>query len=690
MRFGVSPWLRVRFSLRAWLFALSLVAMLPLLLFSVLSLSELEKRQRQSTLDGLNHHAQDLASKLDGKIQGAIGVLDSLAASAAVQRGDLRTLYDDAQRLLASNPDYRAITLIDVRDSLVFVTSLPFGADTFPVSHVDLVHEAFRSGKANLSGPFVTPLSSNRLVAVSVPLRRDGEVVYVLRLVLLTSTVNRWLSDPVLPSGWLAGIVDRHGTVLARSEGAEHFIGKRTIESALQAMKEDRRLMYPGVSLDGRHIVNVIVPIHGGDWFLGVAVPCDVLEAPLRQRQRQFAVYALLGALLSLGLSQWLARFLSRQVRTLSEAVAHGSIPAAAILKLRVTEFRELLKPYRASWLAAYHARQGLFAMTAQRDAVEDLYDNAPCGYHSLDREGRVLHINQTELGWLGRTRDEVVGHPFLEFLTEAGQQQFRQNFSAFLERGQVEALELELRRRDGSSLPVMISTSVIKEGQGKLASGRITVVDITERKRIERALMQANDELRRQREQIGALVQERTRILAEALECSESEQLQLEAREFDLAVLLDRVARQACRSVAAEGLPLVCEFDPALPRVLVGDSERLQQVLSCLLDNAGKFSAAGQVTLRAIVTGRNESMVTLRLEVEDQGLGISDEQLGGLFTLFQQGGTGLALCQRLVRLMGGDIGVDRLPDRGSRFWFRLALPLGQGMLADTMASTAA
>ena len=67
---------------------------------------------------------------------------------------------------------------------------------------------------------------------------------------------------------------------------------------------------------------------------------------------------------------------------------------------------------------------------------VQDLYENAPAGYHSLDAEGRFVRVNQTELDWLGCTREEVLGRPFLDFVTPASQAVFRANFPKFLATG--------------------------------------------------------------------------------------------------------------------------------------------------------------------------------------------------------------------------------------------------------------
>ncbi|AFZ34119.1 multi-sensor hybrid histidine kinase [Stanieria cyanosphaera PCC 7437] len=127
---------------------------------------------------------------------------------------------------------------------------------------------------------------------------------------------------------------------------------------------------------------------------------------------------------------------------------------------------------------------------------VEDLYNNSPCGYHSLDTQGRYLKVNQTELQLLGYTREEMIGKGIWEFFTEASQQNFLTNFSLFKQQGWIKDLEYEMICKDGSVLPVMISAIAVKDEAGKLLYNRATLVDITERKQAEAAIAQSAREV--------------------------------------------------------------------------------------------------------------------------------------------------------------------------------------------------
>lgn len=121
---------------------------------------------------------------------------------------------------------------------------------------------------------------------------------------------------------------------------------------------------------------------------------------------------------------------------------------------------------------------------------IQNLYDLAPCGYHSLDANGRIVYINQTELEWLGYTRAELLGTPIANLFTPAALQVFHKNFPVFLQRGWIKDLELEFRRKDGSTFPVLVSGTAYKDADGHFVMSRSSVFDITERKQAEAAAL--------------------------------------------------------------------------------------------------------------------------------------------------------------------------------------------------------
>jgi len=129
---------------------------------------------------------------------------------------------------------------------------------------------------------------------------------------------------------------------------------------------------------------------------------------------------------------------------------------------------------------------------------ADDLYNNAPCGYHSLDENGLLVRINDTELRWLGRTREEVAGKMrFQDLLSSQSRTLFERQFPVLKALRLVENLEFELLRKDGSALSVLLSATALTDKRGQFVMSRSTLYDITERKRAETALRRMNRALR-------------------------------------------------------------------------------------------------------------------------------------------------------------------------------------------------
>ena len=161
---------------------------------------------------------------------------------------------------------------------------------------------------------------------------------------------------------------------------------------------------------------------------------------------------------------------------------------------------------------------------------------------------------------------------------------------------------------------------------------------------------------------------------------------IELDPSPFSPEALVDNCISIVRESAVGKGLSLTVMTDPAIPRSLVGDEPRLQQILLNLLNNAIKFTPNGGVSLSVEQERRPAAPERLRFTVTDTGIGIPEDKRDRLFRQFSQvdgsasrhyGGTGLglAISKRLVELMGGEIGVTSEPGRGSTFWFSVPLP---------------
>ncbi len=374
--------------------------------------------------------------------------------------------------------------------------------------------------------------------------------------------------------------------------------------------------------------------------------------------------------------------------------------------------------------------------------AINELYDGAPCGYHSLSPEGIVTAVNRTELEMLGYTPEEFVGQPIARFLTAESAVAFRANYEHFRAAGRVTDLAYDVVRKDGSVLPVLVSAVMVRDAEGRHLSNRATMVDNSERKARERQIAAMQVELAHRAEQAEAANRAKSAFLAnmsheirtpmnaiiglthlmardsrdtlqrtrlskvddaarhllqvinDVLDLSKIEagKMTLEDTEFASDDLVRRAFEMVSERARDKGLELVLDTDH-MPARLRGDPTRLSQALINLLGNAVKFTTRGWVRLKCEKLQQEGRRVQMRFEVADSGEGIAPEVQAQLFGAFQQadssttrrhGGTGLglALTRHLAEMMGGEVGLESQPGRGSRFWFTAWLEQGRESVA--------
>lgn len=238
--------------------------------------------------------------------------------------------------------------------------------------------------------------------------------------------------------------------------------------------------------MEGERSMNVLAPIHGGQWFAGMAVPTDLLNLNRFAMMVKVTAVAIIWLLVSFLLSTWMARYLRKQTQLVVDTLTEKTDPLKPSFPIRVAELWSIVQEFQKSIIETSKTRSALSTVSSQRDQFQDLYDNAPCGYHSLDRNGRILNINQTELRWLGVTKEEALGRRFCDFCTPEGEKTFSDNFPRFLNQGHIHDLEFELVHKNGSITPVLISATSVHDATGKYVMSRSTVFDIRERKAME------------------------------------------------------------------------------------------------------------------------------------------------------------------------------------------------------------
>ncbi|HYP47148.1 MAG TPA: ATP-binding protein, partial [Thermoleophilaceae bacterium] len=378
-----------------------------------------------------------------------------------------------------------------------------------------------------------------------------------------------------------------------------------------------------------------------------------------------------------------------------------------------------------------YAAARDVSELRRSNERVKDLYDNAPCGYHSVDADGVFVEMNETELAWLGYSSDEVVGKLNLaDTVTAEGAETWKEASSRLELEGQVGDTELTMVRRDGTSFDVLLKTRAFHDGEGDLICSGSSVVDITERKLAEDAMRDAHlqaleasrlksafvanmsheirtplngvigmsdllldtelgEDQREYSEGIRASGDALMSVITDILDFSKIEagKLDIDREDFDLRELVDSACYLVGPAARAKGLEIVGGVDEDVPPSLFGDGRRISQVLTNLLSNAVKFTERGEVVVTVSAKRRvgGDGTLDVSFSVTDTGIGIEPARLEQLFDPFVQadpsttrryGGTGLGLTisKQLAELMDGNIEAESTLGEGSIFRFGVPL----------------
>jgi two-component system sensor histidine kinase/response regulator len=363
-----------------------------------------------------------------------------------------------------------------------------------------------------------------------------------------------------------------------------------------------------------------------------------------------------------------------------------------------------------------------------QSERFRSLVHNATDLITVLDDRAIALYQSPSSERVLGYHPSKLVGAKLTDLLHPSDKKQVIETFAALLERPE-ETVELGFRLRHSDGRWILLegtATNLLNDRsvRGFVVNSR----DVTEREHAAAELSAARDaalsasitksqflasmshevrtpmnaiigltellldtELEGEQREFAGGVQGAAEgllgIINDILDFSKVEagKLEIEAVPFDLDRVVGDVAALLGETANAKGVELLAHCRPEVPTALVGDPTRLRQILLNLGSNAVKFTERGEVVFRVRLLHDAHTMVRLRLEVTDTGVGIAAADLDRLFDPFSQadasttrrfGGTGLglAIVKQLVELMDGRVGVDSTVDVGSTFWFELPL----------------
>lgn len=344
---------------------------------------------------------------------------------------------------------------------------------------------------------------------------------------------------------------------------------------------------------------------------------------------------------------------------------------------------------------------------------IQDIYDNAPCGYHSIDSKGVFVEINNTWLQWLGRSREEVIGKlHFEDILSERSVAEFRELFTRFRREGKLHDQLFDVVRSDGTTFVILLNSTATFDEAGNFVKSRSTALDYTEQKKALEKIEQLNQEL----ESFSYSVSHDLRAPLRSIDGYTQILLEDYAQHLDdegkrvlnvvvnnarrMAKLIDdlldfsRVGRkEVAKSVVntesivksvvselmsqEEGREVRMQISPLDP--CDADPNLLRQVWVNLISNALKYTRKTSHAEVEISSRKTPSEVVY--SIRDNGTGFDMAYAHKLFGVFQRlhrqqefegTGVGLAIVHRIVTRHGGRVWAEGEVNKGAIFHFSL------------------
>ena len=412
--------------------------------------------------------------------------------------------------------------------------------------------------------------------------------------------------------------------------------------------------------------------------------------------------------------------------------LAHRSGPvqtgAAVIVPLFAIVVMQIQRVARRELLGRLDAE--MHAAT-ERAFLTALLKSAPIAIATVDREGVILAINPAFETMFGYSPAQTIGHSLNDLIVGEAERASAMELDEVVRSGRAVVTETVRRRSDGQAVTVRVSAAT---AAGAAAGAQFVLYDDVTAVRAAEQEARAEIERARQIAEAGAVAKseflanmsheirtpmngvlgmtgllldsplnpEQTEF-AEAIRQSgeallaiindildfskiEAGKLSIEPIPFDLRLAIDEVVELLAARAEEKGLALAFRFQPDLPSRFVADAGRIRQIVVNLAGNAIKFTQRGHVLIDITATARADGVTTVRIAVEDTGIGLTPEAKQRMFRKFSQadasttrkyGGTGLglAISRQLAELMGGTVGVESESGQGSTFWVVLPLP---------------
>ena len=314
--FRLSSWTAGPYSLRAYLVALCVAAVLPVTVLAGVLLVRSAGLERAQLEARLQQVAGDLADDLDRDIDRSFTVLRTLARLPSLTAEDWPTFYEQAKAALEG----RAYAIvIDTSLRQLVNTLLPYGQAPSVTGDPDTARQMLESKAPAVSDLFLSLIDRQPVFNVNLPILRDGQVRYILIWGQPTLALSHILQGQRLGPEWTTTVLDRKGAVLARSSEHQQVVGTKPATFVPDLRVADRAVR-KATNLNGELVVRAVARGKVSGWLISAAIPMHVAETPLRRSLWLWATMSALALGVAAGLAWLFARPVAHQMKAAADA----------------------------------------------------------------------------------------------------------------------------------------------------------------------------------------------------------------------------------------------------------------------------------------------------------------------------------------------------------------------------------
>jgi hypothetical protein len=268
-------------------------------------------RERDRLMRDSMTTARALMAAVDAELAGVRSALLALATSPHLSSANLAAFHAQAQAAL-KDQSFANIVLIEENGRQVVNTFRRFGEPLPASGNPPELQRIFQTGEPVITDLFIGPLVQQPFIAIGIPVRRDGKIRYSLNGGVDPRKLSSLLGEQRLPPGWIGGVLDSQGTIVARTRDAERLVGQKGSPELVQRIKQAREDVFESRTVEGIAVLTVFSRSPVSNWTVAIGIPQRELTTHLWYSMARLFIAAFFALITALGLAALLGRRLMR------------------------------------------------------------------------------------------------------------------------------------------------------------------------------------------------------------------------------------------------------------------------------------------------------------------------------------------------------------------------------------------